>query len=117
MMKQEQKTFQSELINRLSAIVVFNELDRKMASLILDKKLKELEKKLEAKNVTMSLSDEAREVLLSEGFSRKYGAREIDRVINKTLKPLLMRAILFGSLKDGGNVEISTTVDGKLLLK
>lgn len=117
MMKQVKKTFQPEFINRLSAIVVFNELDRKMASLILDKKLKELEKKLEAKNVTMSLSDEAREVLLSEGFSRKYGAREIDRVINKTLKPLLMRAILFGSLKDGGNVEISTTVDGKLLLK
>ncbi len=106
MMKQVKKTFQPEFINRLSAIVVFNEIDRKMASLILDKKLKELDKKLKAKNVAMHLSEEARDLLLKEGFSQKYGAREIDRVIAHKLKPILMKAILFGNLKNGGDAEI-----------
>lgn len=107
MMKQVKRTFQPEFINRLSDIVVFNEIDRKMASLILDKKLKELEKKLKAKNVKLQLSEEAYDFLLKKGFSQKYGAREIDRVIAHHLKPILMRAILFGSLKNGGNAIIA----------
>jgi ATP-dependent Clp protease ATP-binding subunit ClpA len=55
----------------------------------------------------MTLTDEAFAQLLDEGFTREYGAREMDRVIAQRLKPLLMREILFGSLKQGGNVKIS----------
>ncbi len=113
MMKQVKKTFQPEFINRLSAIVVFNELDRRMASLILDKKLRELDNKLKAKNVTLILSEPAREWLLNEGFSQKFGGREVDRVLARTLKPILMKAILFGSLKGGGTAEIVIS-DSKL---
>jgi ATP-dependent Clp protease ATP-binding subunit ClpA len=54
----------------------------------------------------MTLSDETFESLLNEGFTHEYGAREMDRVINQRLKPLLMREILFGSLKNGGNITI-----------
>lgn len=106
MMRQVKKTFKPEFINRLSGTVIFNEMNRKMASLILDKKLAKLTKQLEAKKVEMTLSEEARELILSEGFTNEYGAREIDRVISSRLKPLLMRAILFGKLKKGGNAEI-----------
>ncbi len=112
MLKQVKKTFQPEFLNRLSAIVVFNEIDRKMASLILDKKLKILENKLKAKNVSLSLSDEAKDYLLREGFSKEYGAREIDRVIDRTLKPILMKEILFGSLKNGGYARIALSSEG-----
>lgn len=117
MLKQVKKTFQPEFLNRLSAIVVFNEIDKKMASLILDKKLRILEDKLKAKNVSLSLSDEAKEYLLREGFSKEYGAREIDRVIDRTLKPILMKEILFGTLKNGGNAQISYTPEEILILK
>ncbi len=116
MMKQVKRTFQPEFINRLSAIVVFNELDREMASRILDKKLGELERKLKAKNVALQLSEEARNLLLKEGFSQKYGAREIDRIIARKLKPILMKAILFGELKGGGNAEI-IVCDSELKIK
>lgn len=116
MLKQVKKTFQPEFINRLSAIVVFNEIDRKMASLILDKKLRILEGKLKSKNVSLSLSEEAKEYLLREGFSKEYGAREIDRVIDRTLKPILMKSILFGNLKNGGNAQISLSLEGVLTL-
>ena len=108
MLKQVKKTFKPEFINRLTGTVVFNDMDLTMARLILKKKLGELQTKLTAKQVQMTLTDEAFELLLNEGFTREYGAREMDRVIAQRLKPLLMREILFGSLKNGGSVEIST---------
>ena len=116
MLKQVKKTFKPEFINRLTGTVVFNDMDREMATLILRKKLGELQEKLTAKQVTMTLSDEAFALLLEEGFTREYGAREMDRVIAQRLKLLLMKEILFGRLKNGGNVEIATS-DGSLSIR
>ena len=113
MLKQVKKTFKPEFINRLTGTVVFNDMDREMATLILRKKLGELQEKLTAKQVSMTLTDEAFLLLLNEGFTREYGAREMDRVIAQRLKPLLMREILFGRLKHGGEVSIGV-VDGQL---
>lgn len=106
MLKQVKKTFKPEFINRLSATVVFHDMDRPMASLILDKKLGELGSKLSSRQVEMVLSQEAHEWLLQRGFIPEYGAREMDRVIAAHLKPLLMREILFGTLKAGGKVRV-----------
>ncbi len=106
MMKQVKRTFKPEFLNRLSGTVVFHDMDKEMATLILKKKLRELDAKLEAKNVKMTLTTEAFDHLLKEGFTAEYGAREMDRVIAQQLKPLLMREILFGSLKNGGEVTI-----------
>ena len=116
MLKQVKKTFKPEFINRLTGTVVFNDMDREMATLILKKKLGELQEKLTAKQVEMTLSDDAFALLLDEGFTREYGAREMDRVIAQRLKPLLMREILFGSLKNGGKVTIGTK-DGSLSIR
>lgn len=113
MMKQVKKTFKPEFINRLSGTVVFHDMNKHMATLILKKKLRELDGKLAAKKVTMTLTEEAFEHLLKEGFIPEYGAREMDRVISKRLKPLLMREILFGSLRNGGEIKIGSK-DGSL---
>lgn len=109
------KTFKPEFINRLTDIVVFHDMSRQMASLILDKKLAQLQTKLSAKNVTLHLSAEARELLLTKGFTPEYGAREFDRVIGSMLKPLLMREILFGRLKKSGDAVVDVK-DGALRL-
>lgn len=109
------KTFKPEFINRLTDIVVFHDMSRQMASLILDKKLAQLQAKLSAKNVTLHLSAEARELLLTKGFTPEYGARELDRVIGSMLKPLLMREILFGRLKKSGDAVVDVA-DGALRL-
>ena len=106
MMKQVKKTFKPEFINRLSSIVVFHDMDMHMAQLILEKKLRQLHEKLVAKNVNLTLTPEAFNFLLHEGFTPEYGAREMDRVISQRIKPLLMKEILFGSLQNGGNVTI-----------
>ena len=115
MMKQVKRTFKPEFLNRLSGAVVFHDMDQEMATLILKKKLRELDTKLEAKQVKMTLTDEAFDLLLKEGFTAEYGAREMDRVIAQQLKPLLMREILFGSLKQGGHVTINVK-DGCLAI-
>ena len=108
MLRQVKKTFKPEFINRLSATVVFHDMDHTMATLILRKKLGELQEKLTARNVTLTLSDAAFDELLKEGFTREYGAREMDRVIAQRLKPMLMREILFGSLKQGGEMVVNS---------
>ena len=115
MLKQVKKTFKPEFINRLSATVVFHDISREMASLILDKKLGELSSKLAARQIEMELSPEARNWLLQRGFLPEYGAREMDRVIASHLKPLLMREILFGSLKSGGKTCIQVDKDQLVL--
>ena len=115
MLKQVKKTFKPEFINRLSATVVFHDMSREMASLILDKKLGELSGKLAARQIEMKLSPEARNWLLQRGFLPEYGAREMDRVIASHLKPLLMREILFGSLKSGGKTCIRVDKDQLIL--
>ena len=107
MLKQVKKTFKPEFINRLSSIVVFNDMDRTMAGMILDKKLRELQTMLDSKGVTLKLGDKAREQLLTEGYSQEYGAREMDRVIHNRLKTKLVHEILFGSLKHGGECVIN----------
>ena len=106
MMKQVKKSFKPEFINRLSATVVFHDMSHDMATRILHKKLAQLQQKLAAKNVTIDIEGKAEELLLAKGFTTEYGAREMDRVIARYLKPLLMHEILFGSLKKGGNAKI-----------
>mgnify|MGYP002855383651 CR=1 FL=1 len=106
MMKQVKRTFKPEFLNRLSGAVVFHDMNREMATLILQKKLRELDAKLVAKNVKMTLTTAAFDHLLKEGFTPEYGAREMDRVIAQQLKPLLMREMLFGNLKQGGSATI-----------
>ena len=113
MLSAVKKTFKPEFINRLSATVLFNDINEQMASLILQKKLGELSDRLKAKNITLNLTDASFKELLDKGFSPQYGAREIDRVLNSSLTPLLMREILFGKLKKGG--EAMVDFDGKEL--
>jgi ATP-dependent Clp protease ATP-binding subunit ClpA len=101
MMKSVKKTFKPEFLNRLSAITVFNDMNRDMAEKVLSKKLTYLRNRLAAKNISLVLEPEATEFLLNKGFSPEYGGREIDRVISTYLKPLLMKSILHRKLCSG----------------
>ena len=111
MLKQVKRTFKPEFLNRLSGNIIFHDMNEEMASLILDKKLRELNDKLKQKNVVMHLHEEARRWLLRKGFTYEYGAREMERVLSSNLKPLLMREMLFGKLRKGGKVEVGIQND------
>ena len=74
----------------------------------------QLTDKLSAKGVSIELTPQAREQLLKWGFTKEYGAREMDRVIGNRLKPVLMKALLFGKLKKGGKAVVK--LEGKELV-
>lgn len=111
------KTFKPEFLNRLSSVVVFNDMNEDMARLILNKKLEALHERLKRKNVTLTLSDSVMKELLDKGFSPQYGAREIDRVLNSMLNPLLTKEILFGKLKKGGHATVDMENEKLVLVK
>ena len=112
MAKEVKKVFAPEFLNRLSSVVVFNDMDEKMAGMILDEKIARLEERLAARKVSLVIEEDAYRKLLAEGFSPEYGAREIERVLNSRLTPMLMREILFGEHKDGFKAVITATEDG-----
>lgn len=105
MAKEIRNVFAPEFINRLTSVVVFNDMDEQMARLILDDKIRRLQERIEDKKIKLEINAEAYERLLKEGFSPEYGAREIERVVNSRLTPMLMREILFGR-KEGFTARI-----------
>ncbi len=106
------QTFQPEFRNRLTKIVAFNSMDEEMARLVVDKKLSEMALQLKARNITVKADKKAKELVKVRGISQEFGAREVDRVIRNDIKPLFVDDILFGSLKNGGNITI-TVRDGE----
>lgn len=110
------KLFKPEFLGRLSATIVFNDMDKVMAGMVLDKKLSQLFERLSARNVSLTLTDSAKSLLLERGFVKNSGAREMDRVINSMLTPMLTRAILFGKLKKGGNAVVDVKNDRLVIL-
>ena len=106
MLQEVRRVFKPEFLNRLSGIELFNDMDDKMSRMILDKTLHQLEEKLAVKKVNINISTEAVRLLLTKGFNQKYGARELQRVIEKELKRPLSKEILFGKLKKGGVAEV-----------
>lgn len=110
------RTFQPEFRNRLSSIVLFNGMDDSMAGRITEKKLGELADKLILKKVELSVSDRAKRHIQAAGITNEYGAREIDRVIDREVKPLLAELLLFGKLKKGGRCVLDEK-DGRLTVQ
>ena len=100
------ETFPPEFINRLTAQVVFNSVDEQMAARIMEERISELERALTSKRIRLEFTQEAREAILQAGYSPLYGARELERVINQEVRPLVVREILYGGLEKGGQVTI-----------
>lgn len=100
------KFFSPEFRNRLDKIVVFNDIDKAMSINIVKKQLTLFNEKLKKKNINVLFTKEVIEYIAHKGTSKEFGAREILRIINSELKPLLVDKILFDDLKDGIEYEI-----------
>ena len=115
MLAEVKKLFKPEFLNRLTGTVVFGEMTLDMARRILDKQLGVLQSLLTPRGVQLRLTDAAREWLLQRGFTREYGARELDRAIAAHVKPLLTRGLLFGALAHGGTALVDVGDEGLVL--
>ena len=100
------KIFTPEFRNRLDAIIQFDFLSQKVMHLIVDKAINYLEGQLAEKNITIRLTNPARDHLAKKGYEKKFGARPLERLVQKTIKEPLADEILFGKLKKGGHVDV-----------
>ena len=103
------KAFTPEFRNRLDAIIQFKALDHNVILNVVDKFLIELESQLEAKKVSMTVTDRARRLLAEKGYDPKMGARPMARVIQDEIKQVLADELLFGGLTHGGHVKIDVS--------
>ena len=108
--------FAPEFRNRLDGVVTFGKLSKEVMMKIVGKFLVDLKKMVTEKGINVKLDDEALDLLVEKGFDRKMGARPLQRVIDKDIKRPLSRMMLFGDLKDGGQVKI-TVVDNEIALE
>jgi ATP-dependent Clp protease ATP-binding subunit ClpA len=100
------KLFAPEFRNRLDAVVSFGHLPKTVVARVVDKFVLQLEAQLADRNVTIELSDEAREWLVENGYDEAMGARPMARLIQQTIKTPLADEVLFGRLKNGGAVRV-----------
>ena len=100
------RLFAPEFRNRLDAIISFGHLPKEVVAKVVDKFVLQLEAQLADRNVTIELSDEARDWLVENGYDEAMGARPMARLIQSTIKTPLADEVLFGKLKDGGAVRV-----------
>ncbi|RKP32742.1 P-loop containing nucleoside triphosphate hydrolase protein [Metschnikowia bicuspidata] len=96
-----------EFLNRLDEVLVFNRLSKQSLRNILDIRLREIQERLDDKRITLLLSDESKDRLANEGYDPIYGARPLNRVLQKlVLNPLAM-LLIRGQVKEGETVNIT----------
>jgi len=100
------RMFSPEFRNRLDAIVKFDRLKPEHIRVIVDKFITQLSEMASHRNVTVELSDPAREWLAKNGFDEDMGARPLKRVINDNIKKPLSRLMVTGTLSKGGVAKV-----------
>jgi len=100
-----------EFRNRLDGVVTFNKLTKETMIKIVNKFVDELKDQVKEKGIKIKINKDGVEWFLNKGFDSKMGARPLQRVIDKEIKRDLAKMMLFGSLKNGGNANI--TVDNE----
>jgi ATP-dependent Clp protease ATP-binding subunit ClpA len=114
--KELKKFFAPEFRNRLDGTIMFGKLSKNTMIKIVGKFLVELKTQVKEKDIGITISDDAIDYLVDKGFDKKMGARPLQRVIDKDIKRPMSKEMLFGSLKNGGNVHIDVA-DGDITIK
>ena len=110
------KLFSPEFRNRLDALVSFASLDNEIILKVVDKFLIQLENQLHDKKVDATFTSDLKDFLAKKGFDPQMGARPMARLIQDTIRKALADELLFGSLINGGEVEIDIDKNEEIIL-
>lgn len=113
--KELKKFLKPEFRNRVDAIIEFHKLTKPIMIKVVGKFLTDVKMQITDKNVNFKISDETIDWLVEKGFDPKMGARPLDRIIDKEIKRPLAKLLLFGELKNGGNLSITVENDSLVL--
>ncbi|CAM0954934.1 unnamed protein product [Alopecurus aequalis] len=113
LMKQVQKHFKPELLNRLSAIVVFDPLTRDNLKEIVSIQMKSVIARVAEKGISLCASDAALDIILSESYNTMYGARPIRRWVQENVVTMISEMLVRGEAGEGSTISIDPTDDKK----
>ena len=109
------KTFSPEFLNRLDDVIVFNSLAREDIHKIIDISLKKLFSRITSIGYSMELTDKAKDFLAEKGYDQQYGARPLNRAIQKFVEDPLAEEILKGTMSEGDVIIVDHEENGELL--
>jgi len=113
--KELKKTFSPEFLNRIDDIVVFNTLDKNDIRKIVDIELVHLVKRIDQLGYQIEITDAAKDFIAEQGFDSKYGARPLNRAIQKHVEDLLAENVVNNVIKEGDLIFIDKNKDEDLL--
>ena len=106
--------FAPEFLNRIDEIVIFNKLSEEIITSILNKELKELNSNLnEVGGYTLKVTASAKKIIIEQGYDDKYGARQLNRTLERLLENPISDMILRGEIQEGDIITVKAT-KGKL---
>jgi ATP-dependent Clp protease ATP-binding subunit ClpC len=106
LMREVEKHFRPEFLNRVDEVIVFHSLNRENMSAIIDIQLKDVFDRLLQKHIKLEVAPEAKEFLIEKGFNPEFGARPIRRAIERYVEDALSDQILRGNIEDGAAVRV-----------
>jgi ATP-dependent Clp protease ATP-binding subunit ClpC len=107
--KELKKTFSPEFLNRIDDIIVFNSLEKKDIRKIVDIELVKLIHRIEELGYAIEISDKAKDFIAEKGFDSKYGARPLNRAIQKHIEDLIAENVVNNSIKEGDRLLLDHT--------
>ncbi|HIS91207.1 MAG TPA: AAA family ATPase [Candidatus Faecisoma merdavium] len=110
-MNELRQTFKPEFINRIDEIIVFKSLDKNVIYEILDKIIKDIEKRLSDKQLKIVLTDKAKNYIVENSYDSRYGARPIKRFVTKTVENLIANEIINNEVKFNSTITIDVNQD------
>jgi ATP-dependent Clp protease ATP-binding subunit ClpC len=106
--KELKKTFSPEFLNRIDDIVIFNALDQTDIRKIVEIELKDLIFRIEKLGYQITIKESAKDFISEKGFDSKYGARPLNRAIQKHVEDLIAEHVVNNSIKEGDHIAVNT---------
>lgn len=114
-MNELQAHFRPEFLNRIDETILFKPLTVHEITGIVDKMLKELSERLQNRQISVELTDEAKKYVAKEGFDPVYGARPLKRFIQKNIETKIAREMIKGTIQDNDHIVLDMQ-DGKFFI-
>jgi ATP-dependent Clp protease ATP-binding subunit ClpB len=109
--------FRPEFINRLDQIIMYDSLDEEQLTKIIDLQLQTVQERLDSKQIKLAVSDDAKKLLVKQGYDPAFGARPLKRVIQTNILDELAMQLIEGQVKEGDTVNVSVSNDKLVLSK
>lgn len=109
--KELRRTFKPEFLNRIDETLMFNSLGKNVVYKILDKIILEINNRLKNRGIIVSLSEEAKNMIINESYDESFGARPIKRYVSDNIETLVAMRLIDGKMSDNSNILVDVNGD------